>query len=57
MVFKGPFQEVTGDAGIIWRRGVRTIIPFSRGKVLERSGQAGLFVKLAETSGGVRCST
>lgn len=57
VVFKGPFLEVTDDAGITWRRGVRTVVPLSRWEVLERSGQAGLFVKLVEASSEARCST
>lgn len=57
VVFKGPFLQITDDAGTTWRRGVRTFIPLSRWEVLEQSGQAGLFVKLAESPGAARCST
>jgi hypothetical protein len=57
VVFKGPFQSVSDDEGIIWRRGEATVIPWSRWESLKESPMADLFVLMPQVAEVSHCGT
>jgi hypothetical protein len=55
VVYKGPFAEVTDDAGHTWRRGARLRVPVSRWESLAQTTLADFFVRMPEQAVAVAC--